>query len=91
MSDSLYVKNYEYRKTRSHTIRPRHGFARVSRKLSIFGECSIPTLLLFLNFFSRSVPLPPLFELVPAWVAYGESPLLLGCMTQNTRLLPDAF
>jgi hypothetical protein len=33
------------------------------------------------------VPLLPLFEVVPAWVTYGELPLLLGCVTQNTRLL----
>ena len=37
--------------------------------------------------FWRSVPLPPLFEPVPVWVTYGESPLLLGCVTQNKRLL----
>ena len=74
-----------YHRTRSNPNMKRHGFAQVSRKLSIFNECIVPTCSLFLRFFWRSVPLPPLFEVVPAWVAYGESTLLLGCVTQNTR------
>jgi hypothetical protein len=47
--------------------------------------------LLFLSFFWRSVPLPPLFELIPYQGSYGESPSLLGYVTQNTIALssPD--
>ncbi len=47
--------------------------------------CSIPTLLLFLNFFRRSASLPPLFVLSLLLVAYGESLSVFGRMTQNTN------
>ena len=61
-SSKIQCQLDQYRKTRSHSICPQHGFARVSRKLSIFGECSIPTLLLFLRFFRAVCPCRPFLK-----------------------------